>query len=222
LSRYRKIETRLFGDAGFRKLSKPQPCGQYLLLWFLAGPATCIIPGVIFNFGPAGLSEMLGWPLEGFNKAFKEVSDQGFAEADFDAPLIFIPSAVAFNLPQSPNVVTGWGRTFTEIPDCELKAVVWQTLKSAIEGMAKAFQKAFVESCREPLLNQEQEAGAEHRSRKRALALRASATTSVAASLVDQDEDDDEVPEWPERPLNEEERQQQLIAEDGDGEDVPY
>jgi hypothetical protein len=219
LSRYRKIETRLFGDAGFRKLSKPQPCGQYLLLWFLAGPSTCIIPGVIFNFGPAGLSEMLGWPLEGFNKAFQEVSDQGFAEADFDAPLIFIPSAVAFNLPQSPNVVTGWGKTFSEIPDCELKAVVWRTLNKAIEGMAKAFQKAFSESCREPLLNQEQEQEQEQNAvdRKRALALRASAT-SVAPLVY---EEDDGVPDWPERSLNAKERAL-LIAEDGGDEDVPY
>lgn len=154
-------------------------------------------------------------------KAFQEVSGQGFAEADFEAPLIFIPDAINSNHPQSPNVVVGWGKTLSEIPDCDLKIEVWRSLKQVVDGLGKAFQKAFTEACGKPSVNQEQETGHRKQDAGKDTALRASATTSVAAPLVYEDDPDDEVPEWPERPLNAEERQQQLIAEDGD-EDVPY
>lgn len=97
MSRYRKIDTRTYGDTKFKSLSKPQPCGQYLWLWLLTGPGTCIIPGVTYNIGPAGIAELIGWPMEGFQKAFKEVIDQGMIKVDFAAPLIFIPNAIKYN-----------------------------------------------------------------------------------------------------------------------------
>jgi hypothetical protein len=125
---YRKIETRTYGDARFRRLSSPQPCGQYLWIWLLTCPATTIIPGII-SIGPAGLAEMIGWPLKGFRKAFNEVLAQGMAEVDFSAPLIFIPKAIYHNLPQSPNVVLSWRASWDEIPECDLKIKAWQYLK---------------------------------------------------------------------------------------------
>jgi hypothetical protein len=144
---------------------------------------------VVFNFGPAGLSEMLGWPLEGFMKAFDEVLTQGFVKADFAAPLIFIPDAIHSNHPQSPNVVIGWGKTLSEIPDCELKTVVWRTLKLVVDGLGKAFQKAFAESCGKPLLNQEQETVCRKQEQEQekgtGAALRASATSEEEYEVPD-------------------------------------
>jgi hypothetical protein len=119
---------------------------------------------------------MLGWPIEGFTKAFDEVLGQGLVKADFDAPLIFVPDAIQSNHPQSPNVVVGWGKTLSEIPDCELKVTVCQTLKAVIDGLGKAFQKAFVESCEKPFLNQEQEQESRSSIQEIDTALRASAT----------------------------------------------
>lgn len=150
-------------------------------------------------------------------KAFQEVSGQGFAEADFEAPLIFIPDAINSNHPQSPNVVVGWGKTLSEIPDCDLKLEVWRSLKQVVDGLGKAFQKAFTEACGKPSLNQEQET--RKQDTEKDTALRASATG--VAPLVYEDDPDDGVPEWPERTLTAEERAR-LIAEDGLGEDVPY
>lgn len=138
MSRYRKIDTRTYGDTKFKSLSKPQPCGQYLWLWLLTGPGTCIIPGVTYNIGPAGIAELIGWPMEGFQKAFKEVIDQGMIKVDFAAPLIFIPNAIKYNPPQSPNVIAGWRVAWEEIPECPLKATVLHTLRDFCKGFERS------------------------------------------------------------------------------------
>jgi len=168
LSPYRKIETRIYGDAKFQRLSRPQPCGQSFFLWALTGPATCIIPGVIRS-GPAGMAELLGWPMEALLEAFEEVSAQGMAKADFNtAPLAFIPNAIKHNPPQSPNVVKSWRSTWSDLPECPLKLEIWQVLKDFLDGMGEAFREAFAEACPKPSPNQEQEARAlavEHRLR---------------------------------------------------------
>jgi len=106
MSPYRKIETRTYGDQRFRALSAPQPCGRYLWLWLLTSPVTCIIPGVI-HAGPAGMAELIGWPVEGFQKAFAEVMAQGMAKADFSAPLVFIPKAIRSHTERQPMMTFG-------------------------------------------------------------------------------------------------------------------
>jgi hypothetical protein len=156
VSPYRKIETRTYGDIRFRNLSKPHPCGQYLWLWLLTGPGTCIIPGVI-RMGPAGMAELLGWSQQAFQKVFEEISGQGMAKADFSAPLVFIPKAIKHNAPQSPNVIIGWKGAWAEIPECPLKLEVWSVLNTFTGKMSPAFTEAFEKACPHPSVNQEQE-----------------------------------------------------------------
>jgi len=156
MSPYRKVETRTYGDAKFQKLTAAQPCGQFLWLWLLTGPATCIIPGVI-RMGPAGMAEMLGWPLKGFREAFQEILAQRLIDADSSAHLAFIPNAIKHNPPQSPNVVRSWRGTWNDLPECPLKLEVWKTLGAFLVGMGDAFGQAFNEVCPKPYVNQEQE-----------------------------------------------------------------
>lgn len=156
MSRYRKVETKLYGDSKFRRLSPIPPCGQGLWLWLLTGPATTIMPGVIIQ-GPAAMAERLGWPVEDFRKAFQEVLKQGMVKADFTAPLVFLPNAIKHNRPQSPNVIKGWAACWEEIPECGLKTEIWQSLKEFIDTFSKAFQEAFEKACPKPYGNQEQE-----------------------------------------------------------------
>jgi hypothetical protein len=156
MSRYRKIEVRLFADPRFRKLSKPGPSGQYLLLWLLTGPVSSILPGVVHGVGVAGLAEMLRWAPQGFADALNEAITLDLVKADLDAPLIFIPLAVEINPPQSINVVKSWHHPWEEIPDCPLKLEIWQALKALVEGKAQAFADEFDRACRMPKLIQEQ------------------------------------------------------------------
>jgi hypothetical protein len=77
----------MWGDRKFRSLSAPTPSGQTLWFFLLTGPQTTRIPG-LFSTGEAGFTEKIGWPLDGFLKAFSEISSQGMVRADWKAQLI--------------------------------------------------------------------------------------------------------------------------------------
>jgi DNA-binding XRE family transcriptional regulator len=158
--RYRTIDVRIWGDERFCNLTPLQPSGQALFLYLLTNPNVTVIPG-LYRAGAAAIAEELGWNLEGFNEAFGEVLNQGLAEADLKARLIFIPNAIKYNKPQSPNVVKSWASHWDELPECDLKTHAYKELKAFLEGLGKAFGEAFdkaiVKPSRKTMLNQEQE-----------------------------------------------------------------
>jgi hypothetical protein len=158
--RYRTLDVRLWGDVKFRALSPIQPSGKALFLYLLTNPNTTTIPG-LYRAGAAGMAEELGWTTEGFLEAFREVLDQGLVKADLNSRVIFIPNAIKYNKPQSPNVIKSWAAHWDEIPECDLKDIAYQTLKSFVEGLDHSFIKAFNEAIgkatRKTLPNQEQE-----------------------------------------------------------------
>ncbi|MGE3319097.1 MAG: hypothetical protein AB7I18_07350 [Candidatus Berkiella sp.] len=92
------------------------------------------------------MAEELGWPIEGFKGAFDELIQQGLVKADLVARVIYIPNAIKYNKPQSPNVVKSWASHWDEIPECELKKLAYQQLKSFVKDIGTAFAQAFVES----------------------------------------------------------------------------
>lgn len=146
----------MWGDAKVMALSRPPPCGQVLWVHLLAGEQTDIIPG-LFKIGEAAFAEQLGWDMEGFRKAFREVLSQRLVEADWKARVVFVPNAIRHNPPANPNVVTSWADAWDRIPECGLKLKAWGDLKAFIEGMSKGFQEAFERACRKPSRNQEQD-----------------------------------------------------------------
>lgn len=158
--RYRTIDVRLWGDEKFRALSPLQPSGQALFIYLLTNPNTTSIPG-LYRAGAAALAEELGWTLEGFLKAFQEVSDQGLVKADFNARVIYIPNAIKYNKPQSPNVVISWSKYWDEIPECSLRDIAYREIKAFLEEMSETFVEPFEKISCKPyqklMLNQEQE-----------------------------------------------------------------
>ena len=156
MSRYRKIDTRMWGDVRFRELSSPDPSGKYLWMFLLTGPQTSNIPG-LFRAGEMALAEELGWSLEGFRKAFAEPLSKGLVKADWNARVVWVPNAIKYNLPENPNVVKSWSSTWDEIPECALKIEAYERLKAFTEGLGEGFGKAFVKGCAKGMANQEQE-----------------------------------------------------------------
>jgi hypothetical protein len=158
--RYSKVTRRMWSDERFRALSAAPPNAQTLWVRLLTGPELTNIPG-LFAAWPAGMAQSMRWPLEGFSKAFAEVSRQGMAEADWDAGLVWVPKAIHHNRPESPNVVKSWHTAWAEMPECQLKAKAWGSLRAFVEGMGEGFLKAFNEGCPKPSgnpsPNQEQE-----------------------------------------------------------------
>lgn len=147
--RYSKVSRRMWNDARFRSLSAPAPNGQTLWKRLLTGPELTNIPGC-FQAWEAGLAQALGWPLEGFSKAFAEVSRQGMAKADWSVGLIWVPNAIKHNKPESPNVVRSWKATWDELPECALKLEAYRTLKAFVEELGEGFAQAFAEGCSRP------------------------------------------------------------------------
>lgn len=154
--RYRTIDVRIWGDSKFQRLSQLQPSGQALFLYLLTNPNTTSLPG-LYRAGAAGMAEELGWSMEDFMQAFNEVSAQGLAMADFQARVVFIPNVAKYNKPQSPNVVSGWTQHWDELPECELKSIAFNKLKSFIDGMSEGFREAFRKVFMKAKGNQEQE-----------------------------------------------------------------
>lgn len=160
MSRFRKVSVKMWGDSKFRSLSPPNPSGQTLWFFLLTGPQTTRIPGM-FSTGEAGFAEKIGWPLDGFRKAFSEIVSQGMVRADWKAQLIWVPKAIYHNTPENPNVVKGWKDTWEEMPECELKLQVFNEMEGFLKGLGEPYLKAFQQGCPKPslkgLANQEQE-----------------------------------------------------------------
>jgi hypothetical protein len=157
---YRCVSLRIWGDAGFRQLSRPQPNGQSCFFYLLTAKEGCIIPGVI-PAGAGAMAETLRWTPEAFREAFGELLAQGMAKVDWEAPLVWIPNAPRHNPPASPNVVRAWGKAWSDIPECALKDEMFRALESFCLELGPPFAKAFAEAFPEPLPhpspNQEQE-----------------------------------------------------------------
>ncbi len=150
----------MWGDERFRRLSPLPPSGQSLWIYFLTCPETTSIPG-LYRAGEAGIAEALGWSLKAFREAFHEVFLEGMVKADWEARIVWIPKAITFNKPESPNVVRGWQSVWDELPESPIKNEAYQHIKAFLEAFHKDFIKAFEKACQKPsrkaLPNQEQE-----------------------------------------------------------------
>jgi len=158
--RYRKVQVWTWLDDTFNKLSAPPPSGRYLWLYLLTNPDTVNLPG-LYRCGEAAMAEALGWPLKGFREAFAEVEGAGLVKADWSARVVWLPNALRYNAPESPNVVLSWRMPWFEIPNCALKDEAYQEIRDFLEGMGEPFLKAFEKACDKPTGkpsgNQEQE-----------------------------------------------------------------
>ena len=142
MSRYRKIEVRIWTDDKFRALSPLPPSGQSLWLFLLTGPHTGPVPG-LFRAGQMAMAEELGWEPEAFQEAFREVFREGMAKADWKARVVWIPKAINHNLPQSPNVVKSWEEELKLIPECPLKTEALQGIRATLAPLGVSYLSVF-------------------------------------------------------------------------------
>jgi hypothetical protein len=147
MARYRKVDIRMWGDEKFRSLSRPSPNGQFLWIYLLTGPHTNGLPGV-FDTGAASLSEALNWPVTSLKRCLAPILARRMAVYDERHHLFWIPNAIRYNLPSSPNVIRSWSKTWDELPECLLKARAREGLRKGIaEALGEAFVRAFDEAC---------------------------------------------------------------------------
>lgn len=148
--RFRKVFTRVHNDEQYRALSPIRPSGQSLWLYLLTAKESFAIPGLIPLDLP-GLASSLRWPPAATKKHWLEIEAQGMGRADWQAPLIWLPRAIKYNEPESPNVIRSWGKVLHELPECGLRAEALSQIARHVEGMGEGFVKAFGEAFEEAL-----------------------------------------------------------------------
>ena len=158
--RYRKVSIAMWDDPTFQSMSDE---GKLMFNYLLTGRETTNIPGVILA-GEATLAEALGWPTAKASRSLREAFAKGLAKGDQRARLIWLPKGIRHNEPESPNVVKSWAKTWPLLPESDLNAEIFHTLREGCErlsiGFREAFAKAFANlspTFREPSLIQEQE-----------------------------------------------------------------
>lgn len=142
------LETRVWTDDKFVKLSPMPPSGQGLWLYLLLGPHTAqtrVVPGVCL-VSRAALAEALRWKIDEFDEKFAEIFGRKMAVADWEHQILWLPNALKRHMPRSPHNVLAWRAGWELIPDCPLKRRIYRAMKAAIVGRGPAFEKAFDEA----------------------------------------------------------------------------
>lgn len=162
MSRYRKVDPRIWNDAKFRELSNSAKLVFFMLLTHPSMTALGAMRATI-----AGLAEELGWETEAFREAFLEGLSKGMAEHDPKACLVALPNFLRYNPPESPNVVKAWVGALDLLPECDLKTRVIARSRDFAEGMSNSFAQALPEAFGKGMPNQEQEQEQEQEKEKR-------------------------------------------------------
>ncbi|TGR84258.1 hypothetical protein EN866_33480 [Mesorhizobium sp. M2D.F.Ca.ET.223.01.1.1] len=152
MSRYRKVDTRIWNDAKFAALDDK---GKLAFFMLLTHPGMTALGAM--RATPSGLAEELGWPVEAFREAFADILSKGMAEHDERVHLIALPNFIRYNPPESPNVIKAWHGALDLLPECGLKWQVIQRAKDYAEGKSEAFAKAIPEAFAKAMPYQEQE-----------------------------------------------------------------
>ncbi|CAJ8173603.1 Replication protein 15 [Burkholderia pseudomallei] len=139
------LETRVWTDEKFVKLSRIPPCGQGLWLYLLTGPHTAqtrTVPGV-YVVSRAAIAEALQWGTDEFDAVFSPISRHKMAIADWEHQILWLPNALRRHMPRSPHNVLSWRAGWDLIPDCALKRRIYDAIKPVIFARGEAFQEAF-------------------------------------------------------------------------------
>lgn len=144
MSRYRKVDVRIWNDAKFGRLSND---GKFAFLFVLTHPHMTSLGAMRATI--SGLASELGIPAE----AFREGLAEGLLIANEKASFIALPRFIKYNPPESPNVVKAWAKCLDLIPECDERARILLGAKGYAEALGEGFAKAYAKT----MPNQEQE-----------------------------------------------------------------
>lgn len=152
MSKYRKIDPRIWNDEKFRGFTDR---GKLCFLFLLTHPHMTAAGAM--RSSAQGLAAEIKWSERAFAKAFREVLKAGMAEMDASACLLAIPNFIKYNRPENPNVLKAWVASLDLLPECPLKNRVITRLKAFAEELHEGFGEALPEGFGDGLPNPEQE-----------------------------------------------------------------
>lgn len=149
---YRKVSTRKWNDAWLRSKSIDAERVWDLLT---THPNSTSLPG-LFACEDVAAAKRLRMTLEQFLGAFGELAAK--VEADWEAGLVWLPTAWKHDPPSGPNSVIHWRKLVRELPECPLLFRALRGIRSGLErhyldagGFLEVFDRQF------PNLAEEQE-----------------------------------------------------------------
>lgn len=151
---YRKVDTKVWND---EKVMGLNPTEKLIWLFLLTSPFTTNLPGLFvateealasflgipLEGPPKGFRSPSGSPSEGFREGFRELCRKGFLKADFARRVVFLPHAVRYNRPESPNAAKGFANRLADIPDCALKEESIRVFDEDSKHWRPSFRKAW-------------------------------------------------------------------------------
>lgn len=138
MSRFRKIETRIWNDAKFRELSDTGKLAFFLILTHPHMTALGAMRGTI-----GGLADELKWSIDAMRDAIRHAMSLGLLEVDEKSCYIGLPNFLRYNEPEGPNSVTkAWPHALELIPECGFKSKLIARCRSYLEAKSPDFKKA--------------------------------------------------------------------------------
>jgi hypothetical protein len=136
------IDPRMWDDEKFVALDDD---AQLLWVYLITGPeATASVPGLIV-IGIAGLAEARRRSTHDIAAALDRLRISGMVQLDPTSRLIRVPKAPFYRAPGNANVVRGWYRRWTSLPDSPLKYDHLESFQGALEQaeVADSTRQAF-------------------------------------------------------------------------------
>jgi hypothetical protein len=136
MSKYRKVETRIWDDEKFRAWSRDEK----LLFLFLLTHREMTAIGAMRALWP-GLAEEIGYPIDTLRDTLSRLSRYGSVEGSERDRIIILPNFLKYNPPENPKVCVHMGSCFESLPDCELKCKHLKRIRDTLDTLPKGYRE---------------------------------------------------------------------------------
>lgn len=140
MSRYRTVHIKFWRDDDVMDLTSVE---KLTWLYILTGPQTT--PFGLYVACPETMGIESGIGIAEFKKGFDKAVQIGFVEYDKKVRLVYLPSFLDYNPPQSINAMKSWAKICVELPSSELQVKLYGKLKAITEGMGEAMVEGFLD-----------------------------------------------------------------------------
>jgi hypothetical protein len=138
MSRFRKIDPRIWNDEKFRGLSDH---GKLAFLFVLTHPHMTSLGAMRATID--GMISELGWTGKGYAKGFMEPFEKGILRIDEKACFVWAPNFIKYNPPDNKNVVVAWAKCIDLLPECPMKNTLISHVSEYLETLPKGFAEPF-------------------------------------------------------------------------------
>jgi hypothetical protein len=138
VSRYRKIDPRIWNDSRFRALSDD---GKLTFLLLLTHPGMTALGAM--RGTTEGLAAEMHWDCGRMRSALEESVGQGTIDVDREASFFALPNFLRYNQPEGPNSVTrAWKEALDLIPECDGKVRLVDRCRAYLQSRSESFRVA--------------------------------------------------------------------------------